>query len=691
MRRALLIGVETDGLVGVAADIAAMTGLLGRHGFTEVATLQDAAADRAGVLAAIRGLIARARPGDAVVLYYSGHGWRLERSGGGPRRYFQGLAPWDLRATTRDDFRAILSVELAALLAELTEKTANVTAIFDCCHATGVMRGGSRGRPCVRAVPVPWTVDPPALLAALAAEGGALAERDAECNPHAIRVYAASPSQPAQEDPDPARPGGWLTKALVAILGEADGGELVWADIERRIVEWVRPRQPDQRPVVVGPTRRLLFREEQRSEHGATACVLRNDRPLLLGGAMIGLRAGDRFLVAPAGAARSSAELVVTTVASQFAAVTVQPADAALPGGATARPIASGAARGAVELAVPPALRRCLIPVVTAGGWLVVAGAAPASAPPLAADLGPDEPAASACVSASAPPRAADLGPGEPASAGAPASAPPLVARLVVGAAGLELRDPGGRPLRDPWRLPGGAPEASTFAALRELCERLARAQALRELGSLAPLEPPSYALAWYAVEAGLRRIDLSPETGEMSPGTADLRTIDLSPEPGEMSLGPADRTARERAPGPTALVAGARVTAHVRNTGDVPLYVTHLVALADGEVTLLSRSQPTGFELDPGDEVWLGAPELAAVRGVPLAWPELLPRGGGPRRACLRTIVSDTPVDLRAWETAPGRAITRGAVAPPPAAAGPLRAARYAVERLDLWLAPPA
>ena len=669
MRRALLIGVETDGLVGVAADIAAMTGLLGRHGFTEVATLQDAAADRAGILAAIRGLIARARPGDAVVLYYSGHGWRLERSGGGPRRYFQGIAPWDLRATTRDDFRAILSVELAALLAELTEKTANVTAIFDCCHATGVMRGGARGRPRVRAVPVPWTVDPPALLAALAAEGGALAERDAECNPHAIRVYAASPSQPAQEDPDPARPGGWLTKALVATLGEADSGEPVWADIERRIVEWVRPRQPDQRPVVVGPTRRLLFREEQRSEHGATACVLRNDRPLLLGGAMIGLRAGDRFLVAPAGATRSIAELVVTTVANQFAAVTVQPAAVALLGGATARPIASGAARGAIELAAPPALRRSLIPVVTAGGWLVVAGAAPASKPPLAADLGP----------------------GEPAVAGAPASAPPLVGRLVVGAAGLELRDPDGRPLRDPWRLPGGAPEASTFAALRELSERLARAQALRELGSLAPLEPPAYALAWYTVEAGLRRIYMSQEPDDMSPGTAVARTTDMSPGAGEMSPGTAARAARERAPGPTALAAGARVTAHVRNTGEVPLYVTHLVALADGEVTLLSRSQPTGFELEPGDEVWLGAPELAAVRGVPLAWPELLPRGGGPRRACLRTIVSDTPVDLRAWETAPGRVITRGAVAPPPAAAAPLRAARYAVERLDLWLAPPA
>lgn len=620
MRRALLIGVQTGGLVGVAADIAAMTGLLGRHGFTDIATLQDAAADRAGILAAIRGLIARAQAGDAVVLYYSGHGWRFERRLGSARHHFQGIAPWDIDKTTRADFRAILSVELAALLAELTEKTANVTAIFDCCHATGVMRGerdAAPRRPSVRALPVPWVVEPEALFAALAAEGGAMAARDAECNPHAIRVYAASPSQPAQEDTDPAHPGGWLTKALVAALDGADG-ERVWADVERVIVEDVRMHQPDQRPVVVGPTRRLVFREEQRGEHGATACVRRGEHTLLLGGAMIDLRAGDRFLAAATGATRALAELVVTAVHSQFAEVTVVPADAALPSGVTARPI-HGVVRGAVALALPADLRRIVGAAVTASGRLVVAD--------------PDAPAGL-----------------------------PLVARVVVEDGRLELRDPDGRGLGARWSLRGGRPDESTLTEIGARLERLGHAAALRGLRSVLPLPaPPSFTLQWFAVEAALRPLaSLSPETGEMSPGTG------------------------------LALPAGARVTAHVRNTGAAPLYVTHWLVQADGEVTLLSRAQPTGHELEPGAGYWLGAAEFAAVSGVALPWPGDLPRGGGPRTACLRTVVSDQPVDLRAWETAivSGGRTRSGATSQ--ASAPPLRPARYSVLALDLPLESP-
>lgn len=657
MRRALLIGVQTGGLVGVAADIAAMTGLLGRHGFTEISTLQDAAADRAGILAAIRGLIARARAGDAVVLYYSGHGWRLERRLGGALHHFQGIAPWDIDKTTRDDFRAILSVELAALLAELTEKTANVTAIFDCCHATGVMRGerdAAPRRPSVRALPVPWVVEPEALFAALAAEGGAMTARDAECNPHAIRVYAASPSQPAHEDRDPAHPGGWLTKALVATLDAADGGR-VWADVERNILEYVRRHEPDQRPVVVGPARRLLFREEQRGEHGATACVRRGEHTLLLGGTMLDLRVGDRFLAADA----NPAELVVTGVHSQFAEVTAVPADAALASGVTARPI-HGVARGAVLLALPEDLRRLVAAVVTASGRLVVAdpelAAAPES-PPLVARVVAGTELAAALES---PPLVARVI-ADTKIAAAPGNLP-LVARVVIEDGRLELQDADGRELGARWSLRGGRPDESTLAELGARLERLGHAATLRRLTSVFPLPPPpSFTLQWFAVEPALRSLaSLSLETGEMSPGT-----------------------------GPS-LPAGARVTAHARNVGDAPLYVTHLLVQADGAVTLLSRAQPAGHELEPGAEYWLGAVEFAAVSGVALPWPGDVPRRDGPRTACLRTVVSDMPVDLRAWETAAvgvGGPTRSGSASRSPAP--PLRPARYAVLALDLQIVP--
>ncbi len=158
MRRALLLGNPGEGLRGVDADIATMSALLARYAFTDVVTLVGG--DRAAVLAAIHDLVDRTCPGDAAVLYYSGHGWRLEVPGDrrrdGGLGEFQGISPADVAQTTASDFRGILADELTALIDELTEKTANVTVILDCCHATNIVRGGDDPRAGVRATPVPW-------------------------------------------------------------------------------------------------------------------------------------------------------------------------------------------------------------------------------------------------------------------------------------------------------------------------------------------------------------------------------------------------------------------------------------------------------------------------------------------------------------------------------------------------------
>ncbi len=75
MRRALLLGNPGEGLRGVDADIATMSALLARYAFTDVVTLVRG--ERAEILAEIRALVDRTDPGDAAVLYYSGHGWRV--------------------------------------------------------------------------------------------------------------------------------------------------------------------------------------------------------------------------------------------------------------------------------------------------------------------------------------------------------------------------------------------------------------------------------------------------------------------------------------------------------------------------------------------------------------------------------------------------------------------------------------
>ena len=79
----------------------------------EVELLQGPGATRAGILAGYRRLIERAEPGDAVVVYFSGHGGMAidpEVPAGArvlPRR-FQFIAPTDYpvaASQTGDDFR----------------------------------------------------------------------------------------------------------------------------------------------------------------------------------------------------------------------------------------------------------------------------------------------------------------------------------------------------------------------------------------------------------------------------------------------------------------------------------------------------------------------------------------------------------------------------------------------------------
>jgi hypothetical protein len=337
MRRALLLGNPGDGLTGVHADIAAMSALLARHAFTAISPLIGGT--RAEILAAIRDLIKNSEPGDAAVLYYSGHGWRLEVPGDrrrdGGLGEFQGISPADVARTTAGDFRGILADELTALTDELTEKTANVTVILDCCHATNIVRGGATPRAGVRATPVPWKLTHAEFVASLRAQGLARPRRDPEVNPLAVRLLACRPHQQAGEDPR--APGGLLTRALAAVLAECDHGELVWEDVGRRVDAWVRSIRPSQHPIVVGPARRYMFSLDVRATTGTTACVTRDDVVWISGGALLDHRPGDRFVaLSPIPDAPALARLEVTDVHHQLArATSTRP----LPDGATVQQV----------------------------------------------------------------------------------------------------------------------------------------------------------------------------------------------------------------------------------------------------------------------------------------------------------------------------------------------------------------
>lgn len=357
--RALLLGCPDPGLVGVHADLAAMTDLLGHHGFTDISALLRG--DRAAILAALDALVARTAPGDAVVLYYSGHGWRvlLSQDRGGPRD-FQGIAPADLHATTESDFRGILADELSARVDRLTEKTANVTTIFDCCHATDVTRGPGDATG-ARTLPVPWTIPADQLFARLQALGLARPRLDPEINPSAVQLFACRPDEEAGEDPY--APGGLLTRALVATLSDPDAAGLTWEEVVHRIDDRVQRVRPNQHPAVAGPARRRVFSLETRTLDGATACFTRAATLWLVGGALTDIRAGDRFeALAPA-----NAGVKVEAVHHQLARVH---ADRPIPESATVRPVAWATPRAAVDIAADLPRHAAVLAALTESGLL---------------------------------------------------------------------------------------------------------------------------------------------------------------------------------------------------------------------------------------------------------------------------------------------------------------------------------
>lgn len=589
-RRAVLLGCSGGDLAGVPDDLATMRALLAGRGFTDVVALLEPT--RAEVLAALRALIDRAARGDAAVVYYSGHGWRVDLPGGrrdGRPASFQGIAPADFSCSTAADFRGVLADELAALLDQLSEKTANVTAIFDCCHATGLTRGAALAAARERSMPVPWTVPAAEFHAALCAQGLLRERDDVEANPLAVRLYACRPHETAGEHPRES--GGLLTRALAAALAECDRGPVVWEDLARRVDALVRQVRAGQHPVVVGPARRHLFSLDERALAGATACITRDGVRWIVGGALTDIRVGDAFVALPPVALDAAptprpalARLEVTAVDHQLARATGGPSTP-LPDGATVVPVAWGSPRAAVVV----------------------------DRPELAAAI-----AATGLLRAVAPADVADM---------------PVIAALVAGPAGLELRTPAGVEIR------GGL----ALAQARVVLANMARAATLRRLAGEA-LDPATHAfdLEWSAVDP-----------------------------PRALAAG-------------DALAAAARISARVHNRGALPLYVTLLVAEADGHVRLLTTSEPGGLELLPGATYTLGERRRGGVAGVALGGPTARPGAD----VALVAAVLDQAVPLGAWETVERDDPTRGDVAALRPAGLPQHPVRATVAALDLRFA---
>jgi hypothetical protein len=137
---ALAIGVSRYQHVGSLPDVqdapdiaAALTDpALAGYSPGNVRTLVDAAATRAAILAELDQLAKRTTTDSTVVLYFSGHGGQMERDG----CEICYLLPVDAEPGDALERTAISGDELSARLRTLS--ATRVTAILDCCHASGI-------------------------------------------------------------------------------------------------------------------------------------------------------------------------------------------------------------------------------------------------------------------------------------------------------------------------------------------------------------------------------------------------------------------------------------------------------------------------------------------------------------------------------------------------------------------------
>ncbi len=180
---ALLVGINdykyVTKLKGAVNDVENMKQLLvERFGFPDddqhILLLRDEQASRDAILKGIKEhLIAKATPDSIVVFHYSGHGSQIiDVHGDETDLYDETLVTYDSGHQDPYPNRDITDDELFDLLNQLTNKTPNVTFIFDSCHSGTITRGAALARTVERDNRPPAGLRPAPTAAARGVEEG---------------------------------------------------------------------------------------------------------------------------------------------------------------------------------------------------------------------------------------------------------------------------------------------------------------------------------------------------------------------------------------------------------------------------------------------------------------------------------------------------------------------------------------
>jgi hypothetical protein len=257
-RHALVIGIDqypgfgpADQLFGAVRDAEVMAEVLverGRFEPEDVLRRFDAEATRNGLLDAFSQLRRRIRPGDQVLLFFSGHGSQMtDREGDEGDGLDETLVPYDSgRAFGKEgeaENRDISDDEINHWAAQILAVTPHLTLIFDCCHAATLHRPGWRTkslppdlRPIDRLPPSPVP-----------------AWRNVEGGPRPLMIAACRDSERAYELPPSAtrKACGAFSLHLVEAMREAAASD-TWREILSRVGPALQRDCPEQHPALSG-------------------------------------------------------------------------------------------------------------------------------------------------------------------------------------------------------------------------------------------------------------------------------------------------------------------------------------------------------------------------------------------------------------------------------------------------------
>lgn len=133
-------------------DVPLIKGALMKQDFKEenIAILEDAVATRAGIMAAIKDLLARIQPGDVVVIHYSGHGQQMfDDNGEEIDDLDESIVPYDALVdyipNRYEGQNHIRDDELGNIIADFRNmlgKNGQLLFMLDSCHSGSASRGG---------------------------------------------------------------------------------------------------------------------------------------------------------------------------------------------------------------------------------------------------------------------------------------------------------------------------------------------------------------------------------------------------------------------------------------------------------------------------------------------------------------------------------------------------------------------